>query len=646
MFGSAPLDALIGMTLIFVALSIVCSAITECLSSWGKWRSSFLFKTVQSLLGKEGAIRFFNHESIIPLCRNVFAIQSLDPGIEAKRKGTEPELDAESLKKSSTDRVGASTTINLPSVLPGDVFAHAVIQLLSDGAGDRSLKNESIDETQNSLREKVVPLLGIGTKITSNLDFTIDIRKSLVTWYDRAMERTTGEYKRKAKNWLLILGFIIALVGNIDSIEIARYFLNNPTAREAVVKKAAELSTPSTQPMNNTQAAIDATLPILSEYGFPLGWQAAHGPSGWLAGHWYGWILVSMIKLAGIGSTAFAVSMGAPFWFDVMRNLSSLRNVGQTGETKPKDQRDDVKNESPSQPGSVIMAADETAVLPGFWNNPSRDQDADQFNAAQTGPLTLPNALFMAKCSFLAYSNRYSVDRLLERWKLTPCEIKQGESTQFFSSSNEKMLLVSFRGTEVSQLQDILADASFSLRSWRDLPGKMHNGFTRALDEVLDDLDARVEGELKNTNRKLWMTGHSLGGALATLYAAYRVLKMKSLAGVYTFGCPRVGNVEFCQAVNQTLNQGGIRIFNFVNDHDIVTRVPARLMGYGQIGSVCYMSPNGELDIDGPLWVRYLNTVLDAMTQFQKMTVSSFKDHAIALYVDRISGIRQISGRN
>ncbi len=78
--------------------------------------------------------------------------------------------------------------------------------------------------------------------------------------------------------------------------------------------------------------------------------------------------------------------------------------------------------------------------------------------------------------------------------------------------------------------------------------------------------------------RSLWITGHSLGGALAVLATAkLRFEKAQPVSGLYTYGQPRVGDFEFCSRFDQGF---GDYTFRFVNFQDIVPRVPLRNMNY------------------------------------------------------------------
>jgi hypothetical protein len=104
------------------------------------------------------------------------------------------------------------------------------------------------------------------------------------------------------------------------------------------------------------------------------------------------------------------------------------------------------------------------------------------------------------------------------------------------------------------------------------------------------------------------MTGHSLGGALAELCAAQALFVSRiPVQGVYTFGQPRVGTKDFADAVHARLGSG---IFRFVNDRDIVPRVPLFSMGFCHYGSQRFFDNAGEARIADSA----VETVRDAFT--------------------------------
>ncbi|CAH9131903.1 unnamed protein product, partial [Cuscuta epithymum] len=166
-------------------------------------------------------------------------------------------------------------------------------------------------------------------------------------------------------------------------------------------------------------------------------------------------------------------------------------------------------------------------------------------------------------------------------------------------SDDSNLVVVAFRGTEPFCVDDWLTDADLS---WYKIEGvgKVHGGFMRALgvrknnirpNEIERDPDMtqlayyEITEKLReifavNKDAKFLVTGHSLGGALAILFAAILTMEEEDgllgrLEGVYTFGQPRVGDAEFGDFMREKLlKKYGVRYFRYVYANDIVPRVP------------------------------------------------------------------------
>jgi hypothetical protein len=142
--------------------------------------------------------------------------------------------------------------------------------------------------------------------------------------------------------------------------------------------------------------------------------------------------------------------------------------------------------------------------------------------------------------------------------------------------------------------------------------GKVHSGFYGALRKVwgvtLPAGEILPRRLVNRGSKRIWITGHSLGGALAELCAAQALFVSKiPVQGVYTFGQPRVGTKDFADAVNAKLGSG---IFRFVNDRDIVPRVPLFSMGFCHYGSQRFFDHAGEASVADSA----VETIKDAFT--------------------------------
>ena len=155
--------------------------------------------------------------------------------------------------------------------------------------------------------------------------------------------------------------------------------------------------------------------------------------------------------------------------------------------------------------------------------------------------------------------------------------------------------IIVFRGTVVNNYLNWNLD----LRAWFKKEGKLgcvHQGFYDAIESLWPEIQPHIPQE---TNHSLWLTGHSLGGALALLAAAkiahqFENPGRKIISGIYAFGAPRVGDEEFRDFFNASLKD---RCFSFANYNDMVTVVPPsikKIMGYGQVGQVIFFDKNGK----------------------------------------------------
>lgn len=143
-------------------------------------------------------------------------------------------------------------------------------------------------------------------------------------------------------------------------------------------------------------------------------------------------------------------------------------------------------------------------------------------------------------------------------------ETYDSNGTQAILLSNDRFIVLAFRGTEATSIKDIKSDAK-AVTSPCETGGKIHTGFNEAFNQVSLDIQTKLNEEgLKNL--PLFITGHSLGGALATV-ATKKLNHRGGLAGCYTFGSPRVGDEEWVTEIKTP-------IYRLVNAADCVTMLP------------------------------------------------------------------------
>ncbi|MGF1548784.1 MAG: alpha/beta fold hydrolase [Thiotrichales bacterium] len=170
--------------------------------------------------------------------------------------------------------------------------------------------------------------------------------------------------------------------------------------------------------------------------------------------------------------------------------------------------------------------------------------------------------------------------------------------------TNSRLILVVFRGTEgLTSVRDWLTNGQHLMHNcpqdWGDV--KAHRGFYNALSSVYQGVRNEVRSRRKN-NQKVFLTGHSLGGALATL-CAYRFQKVGGVpvSGVYVFGSPRVGDIGFANAYNNLLKA---KTYRWVKNLDFASKVPVYAGAplpatqYYHVGTLNFISQDGKIEMD------------------------------------------------
>ncbi|MGA2405873.1 MAG: hypothetical protein ABSF81_03865 [Bacteroidales bacterium] len=317
MNGLEFLDLVIGLIFIFLIYSIACSTLLEIVISASQLRGKMLFTWIIENFSQNGSNlskEIIDHPMI---------------------KG----LSQKSNKK--------------PTYISSGVFTDVLLDIVNNesNAGSSAVTSYKIDDLKKSIEDSKMLDSGLKrvflqyiSEASGNLQM---VKDRIAKWFDEAQERLIGSFKKKVQLWIFIFSLIIVGITNADTIKLASYLYDNDSAREAIAMKASLFvqdsavvhliskidsttiaSVANKKPDENVKKMgkdfnkIKELDQELKQAGIPLGWSKEK-----MQGFWD-----YVKKIGGLLLTTFAVSVGSPFWFDILSKLANLRAAG----TKPK----------------------------------------------------------------------------------------------------------------------------------------------------------------------------------------------------------------------------------------------------------------------------------------------------------------------
>jgi hypothetical protein len=291
MFVTTAVDVAIGLILTYLLLGLIISALQEIVATLLKLRGRYLFKGLALMLSTNGKVDLG--------ANSLFMRVASHPMMQ----GMAPSVFGRLVPK----------WFHAPSYVSSDNFVRAVVDALLVSSSSASLFdqiNAKINELPDGLAKE--SLRSISRSAGGDID---KFRKQMTQWFNDAMDRVAGGYKRFTQAFTIIFGLILAIAINVDSLRIGQALWQEPGARAAVVAAAqAYGSAHPTAPAGDQAAATELVqLPI------PLGWPNFSSLSrrGEMEQALLGWLI-----------TALAVSLGAPFWFDALQTFLNVRGTG------------------------------------------------------------------------------------------------------------------------------------------------------------------------------------------------------------------------------------------------------------------------------------------------------------------------------
>ena len=283
MFGSTVLDVVTAVVFIFLGVSLAASAITEAIASTLKLRHDTLRAGVGDLL---------NDPDFTGLARTLYAHALVNP-----------------LSK------GLDDLKTRPAYIHGASFALALLDILKhppDAASPPSLDAAVTGIADPQLRQVVQTLLRQAAGEEAAL------KDSLAAWFDSAMERVSGTYKRNVQWISFVVAFIVAALLNADVLHAGQAVWQNPSLTAGLSAAVSGHDMPS------VQQALDRL-----DASSLLGW------SGWTVQRAETDAGGDALTVLGWAISAAAALFGAPFWFDSLQRIAWIKGVGERATRRP-----------------------------------------------------------------------------------------------------------------------------------------------------------------------------------------------------------------------------------------------------------------------------------------------------------------------
>ena len=248
-----------------------------------------------------------------------------------------------------------------------------------------------------------------------------------------------------------------------------------------------------------------------------------------------------------------------------------------------------------------------------------------------TGMDFLHRSLLFAELASIAYQDQESASKLARKLGFTTTELYDRDGAQTYRFQNAKDCVIVCRGTEPTEWNDIKADLD-AVPVMSETVSRVHKGFKTEVDDLWPMV---VEDVRALKNQKLWFAGHSLGAAMATIMAS-RCFYDDSLVDpqqLYTYGSPRVGWPKNVKTMAEDHHR-------WVNNNDIVTKVPLAIMGYRHDGTEHYIDSEGDIDQETGL-ARFWDGIQGTVRGLLQGSVDQISDHNMSEYIAHIAKATQ-----
>ena len=342
MLDNRLVDVAIGLVFIFLLASMFCTVINEWIAQLFRLRAQTLRKGLANLIGEIGKAKGTKSGGELSFSQKIYEHRIVE-GISRNKRF---RLRGSHKRDPSYMNAETFTKVLIDVVDPNAKFKIDARQAM---AGIRSNVNSL---NVGPLRDAL--LIHLGTVETTLEEF----QSNVAGWFDEGMVRVSGWYRRQIR-WISFgVALLVAVGFNINTLQITDALWKDPVARAALANaaKKIEFSDKFLQDVEDKREKyvkeIRANLEtIKSTDNLPIGWAERDKDKSWYDAPY---AAITWNRIIGWLISAFAISLGAPFWFDVLKKLGSIRASGGQAEKKPKPP---VGAQAPSAAGGAAPTA-------------------------------------------------------------------------------------------------------------------------------------------------------------------------------------------------------------------------------------------------------------------------------------------------
>ena len=232
-----------------------------------------------------------------------------------------------------------------------------------------------------------------------------------------------------------------------------------------------------------------------------------------------------------------------------------------------------------------------------------------------------------AKLSAIAYMNEKPAITAAKKLGFTSVKLISNDGAEVLVCKDRNDMWFAFRGTEPAKLNDVLADLKV-IKNTAVAGGKVHGGFQQEVDDVWMEIVKELDhNDQLKVRKDVYITGHSLGAAMATISATrYQPTEL------FTFGSPRVGGKHFIKNIK-------CPHYRFMNNNDIVCRIPPAWLGFRHHGEMIYFDRFG-VKAPGPTWTDFFAGIGQSWKRFKFF--DGVVDHGMPNYVQAIKKLAKL----